>query len=120
MDRTGIHVDLAKIEFIRDRQTTKSRSELGSLLGPANYFKMFQQGYSAITGALVKLTSPKVAFVWDAECEKAFQQLKYSLSHTPVLGIADDNKPYELICVASELGCGAVLLQDEKHWILEL
>ena len=63
---------------------------------------------------LVELTKTKCAFVWNPGAQKAFENLKNALSHAPMLAIADDEKPYEVICDASGFDCGAVLMQENR------
>ena len=55
----------------------------------------------------------KVPFLkrWNSECQTA---LKTKLTHTPVLGFADYNKPFIVETDASHFGLGAVLSQDQE------
>jgi hypothetical protein len=50
---------------------------------------------------------------------QAFETLKFHVSHPPILSLPDVSKPFILQTDASNLGIGAILLQDdalgEKH-----
>ena len=65
---------------------------------------------------IVELTKSKVPFGIDVNvpAQKAFSYLKKVLCEAPVLKLPDESKPYEVICDASGLGCGAVLLQEGR------
>ncbi|XP_070679270.1 uncharacterized protein [Malus domestica] len=47
--------------------------------------------FSMIALPLTKLTRKDVKFEWDENCERSFQQLKYCLTHAPVLVLPDDS-----------------------------
>ena len=51
---------------------------------------------------------------WNSECQTAFAALKTKLTHAPVLGFADYNKPFIIETDASHVGLGAVLSQDQE------
>uniref|UniRef100_H2ZRV8 Reverse transcriptase RNase H-like domain-containing protein n=1 Tax=Latimeria chalumnae TaxID=7897 RepID=H2ZRV8_LATCH len=53
------------------------------------------------------------SFVWDEHCSTAFQQLKESLTSTPVLTLSDFRKPFTVHTDASDTGLGAVLMQQD-------
>lgn len=62
---------------------------------------------------LTSLLSPKVEFVWTSECQHAFDSVKALLTHTPVLAAPDFTKLFKLKVDTSEVGAGAVLLQED-------
>jgi hypothetical protein len=50
--------------------------------------------------------------MWTQECEEKFQSLKYLLTHTPMLKIADPETDF-LVCTDScKEGIGGVLMQE--------
>lgn len=51
---------------------------------------------------------------WEEPQEKAFQQLREALTSQPILKMADLSKPFIIQADASEIGLGAVLLQEEN------
>ncbi|GJS00130.1 putative reverse transcriptase domain-containing protein, partial [Tanacetum coccineum] len=65
IDSKGIHVDLAKIESIKDWASPKSLTEIRQFLGLAGYYRRFIEGFSKIAKPMTKLTQKKVKFVWD-------------------------------------------------------
>jgi hypothetical protein len=47
----------------------------------------------------------------DGECQKAFDKVKYALTHAFVLALPTFGTPFEVICNASIIGIGAFLLK---------
>jgi hypothetical protein len=66
-------------------------------MGLAGYYIRFIKGFSNIGYPITSLQKKGVKFVWIAECEESFQQLKHLLTNAPVLKIVDPNK--EFLCV---------------------
>jgi hypothetical protein len=88
---------------------------LRSFLGLATYFRKFCENFSSIAQPLHRLTRKDVNWAWSAECQKAFDTLKQKLSVAPVLAMPDlspDAAPFEIICDASNVGLGAILVQN--------
>nr|GEW15319.1 putative reverse transcriptase domain-containing protein [Tanacetum cinerariifolium] len=52
----GIHIDLAKIESIKDWASPKTPTEIRQLLGLAGYYQRFIRGFSKISKSMTKLT----------------------------------------------------------------
>ncbi|CAA7039408.1 unnamed protein product [Microthlaspi erraticum] len=63
---------------------------------------------------MTKLTGKDVPFVWSAECEESFSQLKEMLTTTPVLALPEPGKPYMVYTDASGIGLGCVLMQEGR------
>nr|GFB54676.1 putative reverse transcriptase domain-containing protein [Tanacetum cinerariifolium] len=62
IDSQGIHVDPAKIEFVKDWASPKSPTEIRQFLGLARYYRRFIEGFSKIAKPMTKLTQKKVKF----------------------------------------------------------
>ncbi|GKD62621.1 putative reverse transcriptase domain-containing protein [Tanacetum coccineum] len=83
-DSEGIHVDLAKIESIKDWASPKTPMEIRQFLG------------------------------LDEKEEAAFQLLKKKLCSAPILALPEGSKDFMVYCNALHKGLGAVLMQREK------
>ena len=108
-----ISVDKAKAIAIETWPIPANVSEVRSLLGFAQFFKKFIQGYSSLVKPLTDLTRKSIPFEWTEECNEAFENLKWNLMNAPVLILPDPEKEYVVISDASQRGTGAVLLQDD-------
>nr|GEX05871.1 putative reverse transcriptase domain-containing protein [Tanacetum cinerariifolium] len=59
IDSQGIHVDAAKIEFIKDWVSPKTKTEIRQFLGLVGYYKRVIKGFSKIAKSMTKLTQKK-------------------------------------------------------------
>nr|GFB64888.1 putative reverse transcriptase domain-containing protein [Tanacetum cinerariifolium] len=116
IDSQGIHVDPAKIEFVKYWASPKSPTEIRQFLGLAGYYRRFIEGFSKIAKPMTKLTQKKVKFEWGDKQEAAFQLLKQKLCSAPILALPEGSKDFIIYCDASIKGLGAVLMQREKIW----
>ncbi|GJR51042.1 putative reverse transcriptase domain-containing protein [Tanacetum coccineum] len=110
IDSEGIHVDLAKIEAIKDWTSPKSPTEIRQFLGLVGYYQRFIKGFSKIAKPMTKLTQKKVKFVWSDKQEAAFQLLKQKLCSAPILTLPEGSEDFIAYCDTSKKGLGAVLI----------
>jgi transposase InsO family protein len=120
-----LKVDPVKIAAVSDWPEPTNPKELQSFLGLANYFSRFMQGFSTLAAPLSTLaaqTAPKTkratgtpydSTTWTAQHKTAFEGIKRALCSAPVLHMADPTLPYRIISDASNLGTGAVLMQQD-------
>ncbi|GJR87031.1 hypothetical protein Tco_0211042, partial [Tanacetum coccineum] len=72
IDSQGIHVDLAKIDSIKDWASPKTPTEICQFLGLAWYYRKFIEGFSKIAKSMTKLMQEKVKLDWGDKEEAAF------------------------------------------------
>lgn len=108
----GVQPDPQKIAALGSWQKPTNVHEVRSFLGFGNYFRKFVQGYSKLVLPLTTLTKKGVPFTWTRECTEAFQGVIWNLTNAPTLKLADPKLPYEVICDASNVALGAVLMQE--------
>jgi hypothetical protein len=110
----GTRVDPAKVKAVQDWPVPRNVSEVRSFLGLATYFRRFIQGFAKLAGPLTNLTKQSVVWDWSPVCQAAFDEVKWCLTHAPVLAMPDFSLPFEVWVDASVEGLGAVLLQDGR------
>ena len=114
VSREGVSTDPEKVRKVASWPVPSSTKEIQSFLGFASYYRRFIKDFAAIANPLHRLTEKGAQFKWTAECERAFQQLRDSLTSTPILAHPDFNRPFILDTDASDTGIGAVLSQVDE------
>ena len=71
--------------------------------------------FSKIAKPLYKLLEKDAKFIWDADCQKSFEELKAYLTTAPIVRDPNWQLPFEVMCDASYLAIGAVLRQKEER-----
>ena len=61
-----------------------------------------------------RLTRKRIKFVRDDLCEKAFQELKMTLTSAPIMIVLEQGQRYMVHCDAFEDGLGCVLMQSGR------
>ena len=102
-----------KTEAIKATTPPDNVSDLRSFLGTCGYVAKFIPNYTHLVEPLRKLTRKKQKWSWGNEQTKAFEALKKSLSHEPVLACFCLDAPTFVVTDASPVGLGAILLQDQ-------
>nr|GEU60785.1 putative reverse transcriptase domain-containing protein [Tanacetum cinerariifolium] len=114
IDKQGIHVDPAKIEFVKDWASPNSPTEIRQFLGLAGYYRRFIEGFLKIAKPMTKFTQKKVKFEWGDKQKAAFQLSKQKLCSAPILALPEGSEDFIVYCDVSNKGLGAVLMQREK------
>jgi hypothetical protein len=110
----GVVVDPDKIRSIMEWPTPKDVYDIRYFMGLAGYCRRFIKGFSKIGCPIIALKKKGVRFTWTSEFEEIFQELKYLLTHAPMMKIAyPDN--YFLVCTyACKEGIRGVLMQEGR------
>ena len=111
---TGISVDPAKVEKVRNYPTPTNLKSLRQFLGLASYYRRFIPQFSKVANPLYALTRKNVPFAWTPLCEEAFENLLKLLTTPPVLTFPNFEVPFILETDASGSGLGAVLSQKQE------
>ncbi|GJR22033.1 hypothetical protein Tco_0970560 [Tanacetum coccineum] len=114
IDSSGVHIDPAKIEAIKNWAAPTTPTEVRQFLGLAGYYRRFIKEFSLISKPLTKLTQKNKPYVWGDDEEEAFQTLKLKLCSAPILSLPEGSEDFVVYCDASLKGFGAVLMQREK------
>ncbi|KMQ86489.1 krab-a domain-containing protein [Lasius niger] len=116
----GITTDPEKITAVKDWPIPHTKKQLRSFLGFCSYYRKFVRGFSSIAKPLFALTENQIKFIWNDECNSAFEKLKLMLSSSPVLSFPKGEGQFILDTDASNIGIGAVLsqIQGEKEMVI--
>ena len=83
-------------------------------LGHVGFYKRFIMDFSKTAKPLYKLLEKDAKFIWDADCQKSFEELKAFFTTAPIVRAPNWQLPFEVMCNASDLAIGAVLGQREE------
>lgn len=112
ISEAGVGTDPSKIIAIQQWPVPTSAKELRAFLGLAGYYRKFVRHFGIIAKPLTALLKKHSIFIWTPEHEAAFRTLKTSLCQAPVLALPNFQKPFCIETDASDLGIGAVLMQE--------
>jgi hypothetical protein len=81
----GIVVEPDKVRDVLDWKPPKSMHQVRSFLGLADYYRRFILNFSKIAKPITELLKKGTKYVWNKNCDEAFQTLKKLLTTSPVL-----------------------------------
>ena len=113
----GLAPDSEKVSAIKEFPKPVDVSSLRSFLGMMGYYRRFVGGFSKIAAPLHKLLQKDIKFVWDENCQKAFEELKNSLISAPVMAFPRYDQEFVLYTDASDVGVGSILAQKDDSGV---
>ena len=57
------------------------------------------------------LLKKNMKWSWNAYCQRSFEGITQSLMQLPILAIADQDRPFHVVCDASDFAIGCALMQ---------
>ncbi|KAM1674566.1 hypothetical protein EV2_041355 [Malus domestica] len=98
----GIEVDRSKIKAIQSIPEPRNLHELKSLQGRLAFIRRFISNLAGRCQLFSRLMKKDVLFIWDKECNNAFESIKKYLSSPPVLRAPVPGKPLILYIATQE------------------
>lgn len=115
VSHAGVRPDPEKTAAVARFPVPTDKKAVRRFLGLCAYYRRFIADFARIASPLTRLTRDDVAFVWNDEQERAFNDLRRRLQTPPVLAHFDDAAPTMLHTDASNVGLGAVLVQWQDN-----
>lgn len=104
-----------KIAPVQEWPVPRGVHDLRVFLGFTNFYRRFVEGYSHICAPLTELLRKDISWIWGPRHQQAFEALKGKLTSAPALLLPDFNKPFYVVCDASDYAIAGTLLQDQGH-----
>ena len=114
LGQNGITPHQAKIDAVKRTEQPQDATLLRSFLGLAGFVARYIPDFETTVEPLRRLTRQKVPYIWSAEQEEAFQEIKRKLSSSTVLAYFNKNARTQVFADASPVGMGAVLVQEQR------
>lgn len=112
----GIAVETEKVKAIEAWTKPKNKLEIQAILRLVHYYIIFLGHCSEIAEPLTEVTK-NVPFQWNPSSQESFEQLKSSLTSTPVLTIFDQTKEIFVTTDAAQYASSSVFEQKYEQCI---
>jgi len=111
--RHGVRADPQKIKAVQEWPVPQNVKDLRQFLGLANYLHKYCSNYSARAKPLTDLLKKETDWLWTPPCDESFADLNLSLIKAPVLALPNSDKPFSVVCDASNYAIGCALMQTD-------
>jgi RNase H-like domain found in reverse transcriptase/Reverse transcriptase (RNA-dependent DNA polymerase) len=112
--RKGIQPTLSKVKDIGTIDTPQTKKQLRRFIGMVNYYRDMWGKRSEILAPLAALTSKTAKWKWEAEHQKAFNDMKAMITKEAILVYPDFAEEFVIHTDASHTQLGAVISQRGK------
>ncbi|KAG3081652.1 hypothetical protein PI125_g20105 [Phytophthora idaei] len=113
--KNGVRPDPEKLRVINEWPTLSNVEELRQFLGLATYLCKYVENYAGKIRPLSQLLKKEAEWKWTAEYQQAFDAVKQGLTEAPILAVADQDRPFHVVCDASDFAIGCALMQDDRE-----
>ncbi|KAE9296257.1 hypothetical protein PR003_g23803, partial [Phytophthora rubi] len=113
--KNGVRPDPGKVRVINEWLTSSNVKELTQFLGLATYLCKYVSNYAGKIRPLPQLLKKDAAWVWTADCQQAFDAVQQGLTEAPILAVADQDRPFHVVCDASDFAIGCALMQHDHE-----
>jgi hypothetical protein len=114
LSEKGISPLESKLEAIKKFRSPRSVEEVRSFLGLINYHGRYIPDLATSSEPLRRLLRAEYKFEWKREQKIAFNQLRNCLAKENTLGYFVPGDITKLVCDASPVGIGAILIQEDN------
>ena len=110
---------MAKVRAIQEVPKAKNVSDVCRFLGMVNQLGKFLPNLAEKTRPLRELLQKDAAWLWDTPQQRAFEEVKRTLTTAPVLALFDPTCETIVSADALCFGLGAVLMQKQSEGTLK-
>ncbi|CAI5701126.1 unnamed protein product [Peronospora effusa] len=113
----GVRADPEKVKAVKEWPDPRHVKDLRQFLGLANYLHKYSKKYAERTKPLFDLLKKDTEWTWSKEKVDAFTSVKQSLVKALVLALPDADKPFSVVCDASNFTNGSALMQKDDDGV---
>ncbi|KAG2776029.1 hypothetical protein Pcac1_g13445 [Phytophthora cactorum] len=120
--KNGVRPDPEKVRAISEWPTLSNVKELRQFLELATYLGKYVENYAGKIRPLSQLLKKQTEWKWTAECQQAFDAVKQAfdavkqgLTEAPILAVADQDRPFHVVCDASDFAIECALMQHDHE-----
>ncbi|KAG3037025.1 hypothetical protein PC121_g24154 [Phytophthora cactorum] len=106
---------MQKVRVISEWSTLSNAKELRQFLGLATYLCKYVENYAGKIRPLSQLLKKEAEWKWTAEYQPAFDAVQQGLTEAPILAVADQDRPFHVVCDASDFAIGCALMQHDHE-----
>ncbi|GMF15524.1 unnamed protein product [Phytophthora fragariaefolia] len=113
--KDGVRADSEKVCAIAQWPVPVTQRDLRKWLGLANYLHKYSANYAEMARPLTNLLKKDAVWSWTSEAQQAFEAIKNGLQSAPILALPDEDRPFSVVCDASDFAIGCALLQVDAE-----
>ncbi|KAG6585071.1 reverse transcriptase [Phytophthora cinnamomi] len=113
--KNGVRPDPEKVRVINEWPTPSNVKERRQFLGLATCLCKYVEDYAGKIRPLSQLLKKEAVWNWTTDCQKAFDAVKQGLTEAPILAVADQDRPFHVVCDASDFAIGSALMQHDPE-----
>ncbi|KAG2761153.1 hypothetical protein Pcac1_g26902 [Phytophthora cactorum] len=113
--KNDVRPDPEKVRVISEWPTLPNVKELRQFLELATYLCKYVENYAGKIRPLSQLLKKEAEWKWTAECQQAFDAVKQGLTEAPILAVADQDRPFHVVCDSSDFAIGCALMQHDHE-----
>ncbi|KAG2972710.1 hypothetical protein PC121_g23791 [Phytophthora cactorum] len=106
--KNGVRPDPEKVRVTNEWPMLSNVKELRQFLGLATYLCKYVENYAGKIRPLSQHLKKEAEWKWTTECQQAFDAVKQGLTEAPILAVADQDRPFHVVCDASDFAIGCV------------
>ncbi|GMF50626.1 unnamed protein product [Phytophthora fragariaefolia] len=115
LGKDGVRADPEKVCAIAQWPVPVSQRDLRKWLGLTNYLHKYSDNYAEMARPLTNRLKKDAVWSWTSEAQQAFEAIKNSLLSAPILALPDEDRPFSMVCDASDFAIGCALLQVDAE-----
>ena len=119
--KDGCTPDPERMEAVEQFRRPETKSQVRQLLGLCQQFSQWVPDMAPATVNMRSLLRKSTAFVWTAECQEEFIQMKKVLTDERFIKAYNPDLYTELLVDTSKIaGCGCILIQRTEEGVVHI